>query len=72
PIDADLTGTAVVRGATVVPGRDGESTTIAIVESDGRRSVVQSTAAAVAASFAGADPVGRRVGVPVPGEFTVD
>lgn len=61
-----------MKGATVVPGRDGGSTTIAIVESEGRRSVVQSSERSVAASFAGTDPVGRRVAVPVPGEFTVD
>ena len=71
PIDAELTGEAVVVGATVVPAADGGSTTIAVVESDGRRTVVQSDDAAVAAAFAGADPVGRRVTVPAAGTFTL-
>ena len=72
PVDADLTGAAVVVGATVVPGGDGGSTTIAVVESEGRRSVVQSSDRSVAESFGGTDPVGRRVGVHSPGEFSVD
>ena len=56
-------------GATVVPAPDGNRTTIAIVEADRRRSVVQSSDPAIAESFLGADPVGCRVEVTEPGTF---
>ena len=70
PIDAALTGPAVVRGATVA-GSGEAAVAIAVVEADGRRSVVQCAEPAVTESFAGADPVGRRVEVGAPGEFTL-
>lgn len=69
PIDAELVGTAVVVGATVVPTADGSMTTIAIVEADRVRSVVQSQDHHVADSFLGSDPVDRRVEVTAPGTF---
>jgi len=70
PIDAALTGPAVVRGATVA-GSGEAAVAIAVVEADGHRSVVQCAEPAVTESFAGVDPVGRRVEVGAPGEFTL-
>ncbi len=70
PVDPDLTGPVTVVGATVVPGRDGTLTTIALVESAaGVRSVVQSTDLATGEWFLAADPVGHGLMIPVPGEF---
>lgn len=71
PIDADLVGPATVVGATVVPAPDGTSTTIAVVEADHVRSVVQSRDPHVAEAFGGSDPVERRVVVDARGEFAL-
>ena len=69
PVDPDLTGDGVVIGATVIPGRGGELTTVAVVEVDGIRSVVQSHDVALGQTFLAADPVGLPVVVAEPGEF---
>ncbi len=69
-VDPDLLGPAIIVGATVVPGRGGELTTIAVVESaSGIRSVAQCTSAEVADQFLAADPVGTSVICGPPGEF---
>jgi acetyl-CoA C-acetyltransferase len=69
-VDPDLVGPAVIVGATVVPGRSGELTTIAVVESAaGIRSVVQCTRAEVGERFLVDDPVGISVICGPAGEF---
>jgi hypothetical protein len=61
-VDPDLVGSAVILGATVVPGRSGELTTIALVESSsGIRSVVQCDRPEVGERFLTTDPVGIAV-----------
>lgn len=71
-VDPDLVGPAVVIGATVVPGRSGDLTTIAVVESStGLRSVVQSTEAEVGERFLHEDPIGVAVLIARPGEFSL-
>ena len=71
PVDGDAIGPAVVVGATVVPGRDGAVTTVAVVEVDGVRTVVQNHDPAVGEAFRAADPVGAAVEVVAPGEFVL-
>ena len=69
PIDPDLTGAAVVVGATVVPGRDTVAT-VAVLESPGGvRTVAQSADPAVGERFSAVDPVGIAVDVTAPGTF---
>ena len=69
PVDADLVGTGVVVGATVVPGRDGSVATVAVIEIDGVRTVAQCNDPQVGESFVGQDRVGTPVTVTAPGEF---
>ena len=71
PVSPDLTGEGIVIGATVIPDRNGELTTVALVEIDGFRTVVQSHDSAVGESFMAADPVGLAVNVGAPGEFAL-
>jgi acetyl-CoA C-acetyltransferase len=72
PVDPDLTGAVTVVGATVVPGRSGDLTTIAVVESaEGVRSVVQSTDLATGERFLATDLVGTELIVEVAGEFSL-
>ncbi len=71
PVHPDLTGAGVVVGATVIPGRGGELTTVALVEAEGIRSVVQSHDHALGETFMTADPVGLSVIIGDPGEFTL-
>jgi acetyl-CoA C-acetyltransferase len=69
-VDPDLVGPAVIVGATVVPGRSGELTTIALVESSaGTRTVVQCDRPEVGERFLIADPVGISVICGPAGEF---
>jgi acetyl-CoA C-acetyltransferase len=71
-VDPDLVGAATVVGATVIPGRSGDLTTVAVVESaDGVRSVVQSSEHAVGERFLIKDPVGAAVTISQPGEFSL-
>ena len=58
-------------GATVIPGRDGELTTVALVEVEGIRTVVQSEDHALGQIFMSADPVGLPIIIGDPGEFTL-
>jgi acetyl-CoA C-acetyltransferase len=71
PVDPDLTGAGVVVGATVIPGRGGELTTVALVEVEGIRTVVQSQDQALGETFMAADAVGLPVIIGDPGEFTL-
>lgn len=71
PVHPDLTGAGVVVGATVIPGRGGELTTVALVEAEGIRSVVQSHDQALGETFMTADPVGLSIIIGDPGEFTL-
>ena len=71
PVHPDLTGVGVVVGATVIPGRGGELTTVALVEVEGIRTVVQSHDQALGETFMAADPVGLPIIIGVPGEFTL-
>ncbi len=71
PVNPDLTGAGVVVGATVIPGRDGELTTVALVEVEGIRTVVQSQDHALGQIFMSADPVGLPIIIGDPGEFTL-
>jgi len=70
-VNPDLTGAGVVVGATVIPGRGGELTTVALVEVDGFRTVVQSQDLALGETFMAADPVGLPIIIGAPGEFTL-
>jgi acetyl-CoA C-acetyltransferase len=71
PVNPDLTGAGVVVGATVIPGRGGELTTVALVEVEGIRTVVQSQDQALGETFMAADPVGLSIIIGDPGEFTL-
>ena len=71
PVNPDLTGAGVVVGATVIPGRGGELTTVALVEVEGIRTVVQSQDQALGETFMAADAVGLPVIIGDPGEFTL-
>jgi len=71
-VDPDLLGEATVVGATVIPDRSGNLTTVAVVESaDGMRSVVQTNEQAVGEKFLIEDPVGAVVIIGQPGEFSL-
>lgn len=71
-VDPDLIGPVTVVGATVVPGRSGDLTTIAVVESAGAvRSVVQSVDAATGQRFLATDLVGTDLTIEVAGEFSL-
>jgi hypothetical protein len=71
PVNPDLTGAGVVVGATVIPGRGGELTTVALVEVEGIRTVVQSQDQVLGETFMAADPVGLPIIIGDPGEFTL-
>lgn len=71
PVDPDLTGAGVVVGATVIPGREGDLTTVALVQVDEVRTVVQSHDLGVGQTFMDSDPVGLSVIIGDPGEFTL-
>jgi len=71
PVDPDLTGAGVVVGATVIPGREGDLTTVALVQVDEVRTVVQSHDPGVGQTFMDSDPVGLSVIIGDPGEFTL-
>lgn len=68
-VDPDAVGVGIVVGATVVPERSGDLTTIAVIEIDGVRTVAQSRDRELGRSFSTTDPVGLEVAVLVPGEF---
>ena len=70
-VDPNLSGAGVVIGATVVPGREGDLTTVALVQVDEVRTVVQSHDHAVGQTFMDSDPVGLSVIIGDPGEFTL-
>ena len=70
-VDPDLTGAGVVVGATVLPSSDGQLTTVALVEVDEVRTVVQSHDSGVGQTFMDSDPVGLSVIIGDPGEFTL-
>ena len=70
PLSADAVGGGVVVGATVVPGRDSVAT-VAVVEVDGVRTVVQNHDPEVADRFRAADAVGLPVVVTEPGVFVL-
>lgn len=72
PIDANLIGTGSVVGATVIPERGGELTTVAVIEVEGVRTVAQSHDAVVGRAFMETDPVGLAVRVAEPGSFVLD
>ncbi len=70
PVDADLVGSASVVGATVIPDRDGDLTTVVVVESgNGVRTVAQSRDRSVGDRFLVEDMVGEPVLLTAPGEF---
>ena len=68
-VDAHLSGSGVVVGATVVPARDGSCTTVAVIEIDGVRTVAQSHDATLGERLMTSDPVGHPVVVDPPGTF---
>ena len=68
-VEPDLVGRGVVVGATVIPGRNGELTTVALIEVDGIRTVAQSHDLELGEGFMTSDPVGRSVLLVAPGEF---
>ena len=70
-VDPDLTGAGVVVGATVLPSSDGHLTTVALVQVDEVRTVVQSHDPGVGQTFMDSDPVGLSVIIGDPGEFTL-
>jgi len=70
PVDPDATGPASVVGYTVVPGRGGSLTAVAVIETDdGRRTVARCTDPAIAALLLDGDHVGHGVRLVAPGEF---
>ena len=68
-VEPDLTGSGVVVGATVIPGRNGELTTVALIDIGNVRTVAQSHDIELGRGFMDSDPVGRAVMVVAPGEF---
>ncbi len=70
-VNPDLSGAGVVVGATVIPSRDGQLTTVALVEIDEVRTVAQSHDLGVGHTFMDSDPVGLSVIIGDPGEFTL-
>jgi hypothetical protein len=60
-----------VVGATVIPDRSGELTTVAIIEVSGVRTVAQSFDRSLGEVFLTTDPVGRVVVVDAPGSFVL-
>ena len=72
PLLPDATGAGVIAGGTVLFGEGGPVRAIAVVTVDGGRTIARSTDAAVAASMAETDWIGRAVTVTAPGEFTAD
>jgi acetyl-CoA C-acetyltransferase len=72
PLLPDSTGSCVIAGGTVLFGDVGPLRAIAVVTVDGGRTIARSTDAAVAASMAETDWIGRAVTVTAPGEFTAD
>ncbi len=70
PVSADAVGEGIVVGATVVPGRESVAT-VAVVEIDGVRTVVQNHDPVVGERFRSDDPVGLMVSVLAPGEFVL-
>lgn len=73
PVAADATGPGVLAGHTVVPGRDGALTAVAVIDvpgpGEGARTVAQCTDPAIAARLLDGDHVGHRVTVTEPGAF---
>lgn len=68
-VEPELTGSGVVVGATVIPGPNGELTTVALIDVDGVRTVAQCHDLELGTEFMSADPVGRAVLLVAPGEF---
>jgi acetyl-CoA C-acetyltransferase len=72
PLLADATGAGTVVGGTVLFGEGGPARAIVVATVDGGRTIARSTDAAVAASMAETDWIGRSVTITAPGEFAVD
>jgi acetyl-CoA C-acetyltransferase len=72
PLVPDATGAATVVGGTVLFGEGEPARAIVVATVDGGRTIARSTDAAVAASMAETDWIGRSVTVTAPGEFAVD
>lgn len=70
-VDPDIVGPGVVVGATVIPDRSGELTTVAIIEVSGVRTVAQNSERTLGEGFLTSDPVGRAVVVDAPGSFVL-
>ena len=70
-VEPEAIGSGVVVGATVIPDRSGELTTVAIIEVSGVRTVAQSFDRSLGEVFLTTDPVGRVVVVDAPGSFVL-
>ncbi|MEI7622633.1 MAG: hypothetical protein WCJ88_03680 [Actinomycetes bacterium] len=68
-VEPELTGSGIVIGATVIPDRSGELTTVALIEVEGVRTVAQCHDLELGQEFMSVDPVGRAVLLVAPGEF---
>lgn len=71
PVDPSLVGTAVVVGATVVPGRESVAVVAVVESAEGIRTVAQSDDPAIAERFSTVDPVGTVVELTAPGNFVL-
>lgn len=70
-VHPEAVGQGIVVGATVVPERSGELTTVAIIDINGARTVAQSHDAVVGQRFLANDLVGLVVDVESPGVFVL-